>query len=185
MCKELCDLKTKYIDKRYWRRLQKKEYKELRIEDHTFDGIVGLVTMKKVRAPLQVEVVGTTITVAEAGYQWLQLLPKDEKYSITAMYDRSGKPVQYYIDINERNILEMGEARTADMFLDILVLPTGEYELVDEADIKRALHKGEITQEQYDAAYQTANELMQRISRDFVSFAEKVEYCRRKIAPMI
>ncbi|TDM03603.1 DUF402 domain-containing protein [Macrococcus carouselicus] len=178
-------MKTKYIDKRFWRRLQKKEYKELRIEDDIFDGIIGLVTMKKVKSPLQVEVVGRPITVAEVGYQWLQLLPKDKHYSITAMYNKAGKPVQYYIDINESNILEMGEARTNDMFLDILVLPTGEYELVDETDIKRALSKGDITQAQFDAAYETANELMQCISSDFVSFAEKVEYCRQKIAPII
>ncbi|GGB00968.1 DUF402 domain-containing protein [Macrococcus hajekii] len=178
-------MKTKYIDKRYWRRLQKKEYKELRIEDSTFDGIVGLVTMKKVKSPLQVEVVGQLITVADVGYEWLQLLPKDKDYSITAMYDSAGKPVQYYIDINECNILEMGEARTCDMFLDILVLPTGEYELVDEADIKRALSKGEITQSQFEAAYKTANELMQRISTDFIAFAQKVEYCRQKITPML
>lgn len=55
------------------------------------------------------------------------------------MYDAQDKPLQYYFDINDENIVEMGEARTHDLYLDVLVLPDGRYELVDEADVKRAL----------------------------------------------
>lgn len=181
ICKELDDLKIKYIDKRHWRRLQKRDYKEIRLEDETFDGIIGLVTMRKVKSPLQVEVVGHSITVADAGYQWLQILPKDKFYSITAMYDNHGRPVQYYIDINEHNFIELGEARAHDLFLDVLVLPNGAYELVDEADLKFALKKGTITKEQYDFAYEIAQQLMKSVQDDFETFTSMIDYCRNQI----
>ncbi|KAA1042379.1 DUF402 domain-containing protein [Macrococcus equipercicus] len=176
-------MKIKYIDKRHWRRLQRRDYKEIRLEDTRFDGIVGLVTMQKVKSPLQVEVVGKCITVADAGYQWLQLLPKDKLYSITAMYDNYGRPVQYYIDVNDHNFIELGEARANDLFLDVLVLPTGEYELVDEADLKFALKKGSITKKQYDSAYQTAHYIMTIIQQDFETFKKTIDYCRQQITP--
>lgn len=57
------------------------------------------------------------------------------------MYDATDAPLQYYFDINEENILELGQARTHDLYLDVLVLPDGRYELVDEEDAKRALNK--------------------------------------------
>ena len=42
--------------------------------------------------------------------------------------------------ISIKNITQKGNARTLDLFLDVLVLPsTGEYELVDENDLKLAL----------------------------------------------
>ncbi|TDM12245.1 DUF402 domain-containing protein [Macrococcus lamae] len=176
-------MKIKYIDKRHWRRLQRRDYKEIRLEDERFDGIVGLVTMQKVKSPLQVEVVGKFITVADTGYQWLQLLPKNKPFSITAMYDNYGRPVQYYIDINEQNVIELGEARAHDLFLDVLVLPNGAYELVDEVDLKFALKKGSITKEQYDFAYQTAHQIMNNIQKDFETFKTTIDYCRKKITP--
>ena len=49
-------------------------------------------------------------------------------------------PLEYYFDINIKNITQKGNARTLDLFLDVLVLPsTGEYELVDEHDLELAL----------------------------------------------
>lgn len=43
-------MKVKYIDKRHWRRLIDREYTEVKVNNNRFKGIIGLVTMKKVRA---------------------------------------------------------------------------------------------------------------------------------------
>lgn len=51
-------MKVKYIDKRHWRRLIDREYTEVKVNNNRFKGIIGLVTMKKVRDPLEVTVVG-------------------------------------------------------------------------------------------------------------------------------
>lgn len=42
-------MKVKYIDKRHWRRLIDREYTEVKVNNNRFKGIIGLVTMKKVR----------------------------------------------------------------------------------------------------------------------------------------
>ncbi|MDU2138161.1 MAG: hypothetical protein E7E60_12925, partial [Staphylococcus warneri] len=47
-------MKVKYIDKRHWRRLIEREYTEVKVNNNRFKGIIGLVTMKKVREPLEV-----------------------------------------------------------------------------------------------------------------------------------
>ena len=42
-------MKIKYIDKRHWRRLIERDYIEVKVNNNRFKGIIGLVTMKKVR----------------------------------------------------------------------------------------------------------------------------------------
>ncbi|WP_414049329.1 DUF402 domain-containing protein [Macrococcus animalis] len=174
-------MKTKYIDKRSWRRLIKKEYHEIEVKDDQFEGIIGEIIMEKVKSPLVVNIIGEDIIVADDGYRWLQILPKNKHYSITVMYNRQGQPIQYYIDINEKNFPEPGKARTHDLYLDVLVLPDGRYELVDEKDAKRALIKKEITKAQYDFAYQTANEIMERVKTNFGDLEKLAVYCKSKI----
>lgn len=97
------------------------------------------------------------------------------------MYDAQDKPLQYYFDINEENIVEIGEARTHDLYLDVLVLPDGRYELVDEADVKRALKKQVITQAQYDFAYKTAQEVMDEVKDNFSYFEQLASKCKAQI----
>ena len=43
-------MKIKYIDKRHWRRLLERDY-IVKVNNNRFKGIIGLVTMKKVREP--------------------------------------------------------------------------------------------------------------------------------------
>ncbi|MDN6837940.1 MAG: DUF402 domain-containing protein, partial [Staphylococcus equorum] len=151
-------MKVKYIDKRHWRRIIDKEYTEVKVNNNKFKGIIGLVTMKKVREPLEITVVGQNIIVADDNYQWLQILPEKKRYSITVMLDDKGNPLEYYFDINIKNVTQKGNARTIDLCLDVLVLPNGEYELVDEDDLQRALDQGQITKKQYHEAYIIAHQ---------------------------
>ncbi|MGK0553249.1 DUF402 domain-containing protein [Macrococcus capreoli] len=174
-------MKTKYIDKRSWRRLIRKEYREIPVKDEQFEGIIGEIIMEKVKSPLVVNIIGEDIVVADDGYRWLQILPKDKHYSITVMYNREQQPIQYYIDINEENFTELGEARTHDLYLDVLVLPDGRYELVDEQDAKHALSKKEITKAQYDFAYATAHKVMDCVKTNFGDLQKLAEYCKDKI----
>lgn len=179
--KELVAVKVKYIDKRHWRRIIDREYIEVKVNNNKYKGIIGLVTMKKVREPLEVNVVGQNIIVADDNYQWLQILPEKKRYSITVMLDDKGNPLEYYFDINIKNVTQKGHARTIDLCLDVLVLPNGEYELVDEDDLQRALDQGQITKKQYHEAYVIAHQLMIKIDTDFQTMQEKIMYCYYKI----
>lgn len=174
-------VKVKYIDKRHWRRIIDRDYTEVRVNNNKFKGIIGLVEMHKVRDPLEVSVVNRNIIVADDGYQWLQILPDKKRYSITVMMDDQGNPLEYYFDINIKNITQRGHARTLDLFLDVLVLPNGEYELVDEDDLLRALNDAEITNKQYHEAYVIAHQLMIKIDADFPAMQDKIMYCFHKI----
>lgn len=175
-------MKIKYIDKRHWRRLLERDYIEVKVNNNRFKGIIGLVTMKKVREPLEVTVVGQNIIVLDDNYQWLQILPEKKRYSITAMFDDKGNPLEYYFDINIKNITQKGNARTLDLFLDVLVLPsTGEYELVDENDLKLALKNEQITKKQYHEAYMIAHQLMIEINENFDDVNNRIMYCYNKM----
>nr|WP_253955233.1 DUF402 domain-containing protein [Staphylococcus gallinarum] len=174
-------VKVKYIDKRHWRRIIDREYTEVKVNNNKYKGIIGLVTMKKVREPLEVSVVGQNIVVADDNYQWLQILPEKKRYSITVMLDDKGNPLEYYFDINIKNVTQKGNARTIDLCLDVLVLPNGEYELVDEDDLQRALDQGQITRKQYHEAYVIAHQLMIKIDEDFKTMQDKIMYCYHKI----
>lgn len=69
-------MKIKYIDKRHWRRLIERDYIEVKVNNNRFKGIIGLVTMKKVREPLEVTVVDQNVVVVDNNYKWLQILPE-------------------------------------------------------------------------------------------------------------
>ena len=61
------------------------------------------------------------------------------------------------------------------------MLPNGEYELVDEDDLQRALDQGQITRKQYHEAYVIAHQLMIKIDEDFKTMQDKIMYCYHKI----
>ncbi|MCE4965131.1 hypothetical protein BU679_06490 [Staphylococcus chromogenes] len=174
-------VKVKYIDKRHWRRLIDRDYIEVKVNNNKFKGIIGLITMNKVKEPLEVTVVGKQMVVANDHFQWLQILPEKKRYSITVMFNDKGEPLQYYFDINLKNITQKGRARTVDLCLDVLVLPNGKYELVDQDDLERALKSKQITRKQYHEAYVIAHQLMIQIDEDFESIHDKAMYCYRKI----
>lgn len=179
--KELVAVKVKYIDKRHWRRLIERDYIEVKVNNNKFKGIIGLVTMKKVREPLEVTVVGQKVLVADNNYQLLQILPEKKRYSITVMLDDKGNPLEYYFDINIKNITQKGNARTLDLCLDVLALPNGDYELVDEDDLLRVLKEGKISRKQYHEAYVIAHQLMIQLDQEFESIQSKIMYCYNKI----
>lgn len=179
--RELVAVKVKYIDKRHWRRLLDHDYIEVKVNNNKFNGIIGLISIKKVRDPLEVTVVNQRMVVADDGYQWLQILPEKKRYSMTVMFDDKGQPLQYYFDINLKNIIQKGRARTIDLCLDVLALPDGQYELVDQEDLERALKSNQITRKQYHEAYVIAHQLMIQIDEDFESIQKKAMYCYHKI----
>nr|WP_207554667.1 MULTISPECIES: DUF402 domain-containing protein [Staphylococcus] len=177
----LVAVKVKYIDKRHWRRLLDHDYIEVKVNNNKFKGIIGLITIKKVREPLEVTVVGKKIVVADDNYQWLQILPEKKRYSMTVMFNDKGQPLQYYFDINLKNITQKGKARTLDLCLDVLALPNGQYELVDQDDLEYALKTKQITRKQYHEAYVIAHQLMIQIDEDFEGIERRAMYCYQKI----
>ena len=178
-------MKTKYLDKKKGRRLVRSKYDETIITINGEKFLAGMIHMHKVREPLSVPVVGEDTLVVANNFKWMQLLPEKRNYSITVMYDERWQEIQYYFDINYSHTLELGKARRQDLYLDVLVLPDGRYELVDEEDIKRAFKKRIINSEEKDFAYQTANELMDEIDRDFNQFKTLAAACLKELKKLM
>lgn len=178
-------MKTKYLDKKKWRRLVRSKYDETIITCQGEKILAGIIHMHKVREPLSVRVVGEDTLVVANNFKWMQLLPEKRTYSITVMYDEKWQEIQYYFDINYSHTLELGKARRQDLYLDVLVLPDGRYELVDEEDIKRAFKKGVISTKERDFAYRTARELMAEIDRDFSQFKKLAASCLKELKKLM
>lgn len=178
-------MKTKYLDKRGWRRIIRSNYYETLTTINDEKVLIGLIDMKKVRSPLVVPIVGRKVKVVDKNYRWLQIMPENKPYSLTVMYDNQWKVLQYYFDVNKKHYLEPGNARRKDLYLDVLALPDGKYELVDEADIKRAYRQHKISQQDKDYAYQTADLIMNELERDFPQFEVFAEKCLNQIKEKI
>ena len=73
------------------------------------------------------------------------------------------KIIQWYIDITYENGVECGEPYMVDLFLDIVVLPTGEIIEKDHDELEEALRQNWITQSQYELAYKTFHNVLKQI----------------------
>ena len=66
-----------------WKSMKKKSRKGKFVHVDDFEGYVGLLTVDAVSEPQIWDYNGTKITVLDAGYMWLSIMPKDDYYCIT------------------------------------------------------------------------------------------------------
>jgi uncharacterized protein len=80
------------------------------------------------------------------------------------MMDSAGTIISYYFDITDNNVLcDDGDSYFYDLYLDVVLLPTGNLYLLDEDELLEALQQGIISQAQFDNAYETARMLMESL----------------------
>ena len=162
------EIEKKYISKKDWKRVTERIDAFENIEEENFKGITSLISIKKVREPGFKIYNNKKIKIADDGFFWLQIGLENKKYWITAMYNEKKEIVQYYIDITEKNEIRGYEnSYFYDIFLDIVLLPSGEIFLLDENELKQALDNKIITKAQYDNAYSEANRIIKIISKDY------------------
>lgn len=159
-------IKRKYANRAKWVRLEKKRYTQEFLVTPEFEGVVGLLCMDLVEKILSVYHTGKEVCIVNDGFQWLQHFPKGKHHTVTTIFDEQGQIVQWYIDISLQNGLEEGIAYMDDLFLDIILLPTGEVFEKDKDEIEVALADGTISRMQYDLAYREFYRLLEEIQRD-------------------
>lgn len=99
------------------------------------------------------------LCIADKGYQWLELAPKDGNYVLTAMF-RENRIFQIYIDITSKNIVsENGDAIFYDIFLDI-VIKNGQIQTIDDNELEEALSQNVINYDEYMNAKNNAKTLV-------------------------
>lgn len=151
-------MKRKYGDRSDWKRVLEREYAQSYLETDNFKGYLSLLKIAKVKEPLYVRYFDKNVCIVNDGYLWLQQFPFDKHHSVTTMFDEKGQIVQWYIDICYMNgVSEDNVPWMDDLFLDIVVLPSGEVIQKDSEELEEALLSGTIDKSLYNLARQEAN----------------------------
>jgi uncharacterized protein len=154
-------MKRKYADRSDWQRILEKEYRLVRCDLESFHGWVAEFKMIRVREPLFVISLGSSVCIADAGFTWLHYLRDAANHVITEMRDSSGEVVQWYIDIVlEHGLDDRGVPYFDDLYLDVVVDPDFRLEIQDADELEDALNAGVISQAQFDLAWRETNRLV-------------------------
>ena len=155
------DMKITYADRPNWSRVLAKSFAMDYVTRPDFTGYLSMILIEQVREPLIVTTLGKQYRLADAGYIWLQHFPKGLNYALTSIFNPNFQLIQCYFDIcKSYRVSASGMPYFEDLYLDIVLLPTGEIVLLDEDELIEALAKQVITQQEYDLAYSEAKKLI-------------------------
>lgn len=157
-------LKRKYGDRLDWKRISQRRFAQSFFDTKEFKGYITLLHTIFVTNPLFVNYGDKEVCIVDNGYMWLQQFPSDKNHSVTTMFDAEGNVVQWYIDICLCNGTENGRPWMDDLFLDIIMLPSGEIIIKDADELEEALSTGVINQQLYDLAWNETKNLKSLIS---------------------
>ena len=162
-------MKRKFIDRSNWKRIKKSNNIVIKTYEERFQGYAAACFIEEVHEKLICNLDERQFCLVDDGYVWIQRLPIHKNWSITTMFNENNKIIQWYIDITKQNSIDAkGEPFYDDLYLDVVILPTGEIFLLDEDELQEALDKNIITQSDFDLAYREAKKIMNGIARDVV-----------------
>ncbi|MER2125087.1 MAG: DUF402 domain-containing protein [Exiguobacterium indicum] len=156
-------IKKRYADRRDWHRITQRHYIHEQVENEVFKGHVTLLQLIEVASPLDVRYGDEIVRIADAGYVWVQQFPSDAHHAVTSMFDATGQLVQTYIDICLRTGVEDERIYWEDLFLDLIVLPSGQVLLVDVDELEAAREQGDVSQTEYALAWAEAKRLQKQL----------------------
>lgn len=156
----MVEIKLKNLDRREWYSDTDRDFSCMYREDDFFEGGIGLITFTGLKAPDEVDSPSGKLCIADKGYQWVELAPKNGNYVITSMF-HDDKIFQHYIDITLKNkVSDDGNAVFYDLLLDIVCSENGDLNIVDSEELEEALSAGVVSQEEYNLAKDTAEEVI-------------------------
>lgn len=155
-------MKKKYADYPNWERVLEKDYKQMYFDNDDFKGYVCLLTAVKVREKLFITKHKKEYVLIDDGYFWLQFFPDNCKnVALSIALTKDGEIREWYFDIAKNTSLtDKGVPYIDDLYLDVVLTPDGEIELLDEDELQEALDKNDINKEDFDLSYKYANKVM-------------------------
>ena len=157
-------LKRRRADRAGWERLLAHRLEVRHVHESHFTGWLTLLRLDSVTEPMVQPLAGRDYRLAADGYLWLQHFPEGERYTVTTLFDDRRQVIQWYIDICEATGLdEDGVPWFDDLYLDIAILPDGEWHVLDVDELDEALALGIVSQEQYDRAHGELQRLLNRL----------------------
>lgn len=107
------------------------------------------------------------LKVIDDGYYILEILPKDENYSIRVYFDNNKNIIEYYIDITNGCGIEE-ESKVPyydDLYLDITITD-GQVEVLDQDELDNAFSNKLIDINTYNKAVKTKDKLLEEIKNN-------------------
>jgi predicted RNA-binding protein associated with RNAse of E/G family len=157
----------KTADRPTWQNVLARRFIVRRIDSLDFHGYVSLLHIDAISTPIYVTFAGEQVCIADQGYDWLQHFPDGTHHVLLAAFDGQGELVQWYIDIiGASGIDERGIPWYDDLYLDIVIAPSGDILLLDGDELDEALRLGQVTPEMYDLAWREASRLMSILEAD-------------------
>ena len=158
-------MKLRFANRSQWARLKASRFAVLQLESDDYVGVATLLYIDQISPPLWVEFDGCPpYCVADNGFTWVQLFPEAAYHTVTAMFDASGRLIQWYIDIcKQHGYDEGGIPWFDDLYLDIVVLPSGQTTILDADELEEALAEGNVSQADYELAWRETDRLMSAI----------------------
>lgn len=147
-------------------------------------GKISLLQILEVKEPFVRPFGDEPVTLADAGYAWLQLAVENERVWYTVMFDPQGKLVQIYADITDGNITDTEDPRFTDMYLDLVVYKK-EIRVLDADELEQAYRQGMISEDQYRHARKAGEELQAylqgHMDEVYTFFAEQYTWLRDEL----
>lgn len=169
-------MKRKYIAKSQWQRIKKSKCVLFNTYQERFNGYASAIFVEKVHEKLVCKLDSREFCLVDDGYSWIQRLPIEKNWSVTTMFDDRGNIIEWYFDITKQNSMdENGQPFYDDLYLDIVVFPSGELVLFDEDELREALESGDITQSDFNLAYSEANKIMDGMAKD-ITYLTNMSY---------
>lgn len=162
-------MKINYADRRNDNNILSKRFVMTTLSNQDFKGTVGLMLLEDVIKPLVVKRPnGKSEVVIDGGYKILTFFPEKGAYCCTVMINRENKILQWYFDILKGDCkFDSDVPYGEDVFLDVVLLPNGEYYMIDEDDLNDALNNKTITYEEFEKAYETAEKIKNFVKNNF------------------
>lgn len=175
-------IKRKRLDRDAWTDITRKRYLQLETLSPDFfpefRGIAAVLHIDEVRRESRWKYPDGYVVVCGAGVSWVELLPYDRNYALTAMFGRDGRVSEWYCDLTAGHDFDPdGVAVFLDCYLDLIVrppcaaLPDGDRKEDDRDELEEAYARGEITEAQYRGTLRE----MDRIKKDLFSDLKRLE----------
>lgn len=101
------------------------------------------------------------------------------------MFDDNNNLIEWYFDISKNIGIENGIPFEDDLYLDMIITPTGEKIVIDENELLEAFNKGDISQQDVDSAYQTLSYLENKYVNNLDELVKFTNYLSEKFKSKI
>lgn len=150
-------LKKRYVDRYMNKRVKKVKQKIVPIKEEHFIGDIYFYDFIEVEDKL---VISNGKCIMDNNYKWLEFYDYNSKVKLTAIYDENNEIIEWYFDIARKIGKENSVPFEDDLYLDVVVTSNGDISLLDEDELKEAFDRFEVNKEDYDMAYNEAEQLM-------------------------